>query len=435
MKKKAHEFADIKAYLETLELDSDVSPEEVALAYRDLVNVWHPDRFTEIPHLKKRAEEKLKKINEAYEKIQIHLSSGQRQGESKSGDEGRIRTGPHPGVSITRDRMSEKAPARKHPWVRSMARGIDYLWFVLFLGSINTYGILLGLNVPTPLFPIVSTFMWVFLEAAFLSALGTTPGKWLLRITLTDANLQKPGYLSSLKRSLSVWCNGIGTGIFFVAPVTMVIAFRRLRKEGYAPWDREGRFYLIHRKIAASRFFLAFLFLATFSLLNTYEIRKQMRPVSKNDQAFDEQEGFAHEERSRTLDKETPKGPRETAFYLAEDYYSHGKRCVELGRYEEAIRVYREVIRLRPDYAEAQYDLGVSLAKLGRHKEAAEALNQAIRLRPGYAKAHHILGLAYLATGKKRAAIEQQEILRKLDKALADELLAYIESMHRFIKD
>ena len=29
----------------------------------------------------------------------------------------------------------------------------------------------------------------------------------------------------------------------------MAISYQRLRKEGYAPWDREGRFYLIHGKV------------------------------------------------------------------------------------------------------------------------------------------------------------------------------------------
>jgi hypothetical protein len=56
--------------IETLELKPGASREEVEQGYRDLVNVWHPDRFANNLRLQKKAEEKLKEINAAYEYIQ-----------------------------------------------------------------------------------------------------------------------------------------------------------------------------------------------------------------------------------------------------------------------------------------------------------------------------------------------------------------------------
>jgi preprotein translocase subunit Sec63 len=50
-----------------LELDEDASFTEVKQAYRLLVKVWHPDRFTEDIDLQKAAEAKLKEVNLAYE--------------------------------------------------------------------------------------------------------------------------------------------------------------------------------------------------------------------------------------------------------------------------------------------------------------------------------------------------------------------------------
>jgi DnaJ-domain-containing protein 1 len=51
----------------TLGVRSDATDEEVKTAYRDLVKIWHPDRFDDgDTRLKKKAEEQLKTINEAY---------------------------------------------------------------------------------------------------------------------------------------------------------------------------------------------------------------------------------------------------------------------------------------------------------------------------------------------------------------------------------
>ncbi len=45
----------------------DASLDEVKQAYRDLVNVWHPDKYATNPRLRAKAEEQLKQINMAYD--------------------------------------------------------------------------------------------------------------------------------------------------------------------------------------------------------------------------------------------------------------------------------------------------------------------------------------------------------------------------------
>ena len=59
----------ISRCIEILGLKPGASQEEVNQAYRDLVKVWHPDRFVDNPRLQKKAEEKVKEINAAYEYI------------------------------------------------------------------------------------------------------------------------------------------------------------------------------------------------------------------------------------------------------------------------------------------------------------------------------------------------------------------------------
>ena len=67
--KKEKEPEKINRCIDILGLNPSASQEEVNQAYRDLVNVWHPDRFVGNPRLQKKAEEKVKEINAAYEYI------------------------------------------------------------------------------------------------------------------------------------------------------------------------------------------------------------------------------------------------------------------------------------------------------------------------------------------------------------------------------
>ncbi len=52
-----------------MEVDPGASLDEVRESWRDLVQVWHPDRFRGNARLRKKAEERIKRINLAYETI------------------------------------------------------------------------------------------------------------------------------------------------------------------------------------------------------------------------------------------------------------------------------------------------------------------------------------------------------------------------------
>ncbi len=65
----------MEKYYRILDLHTTASEQEVKQAYRVLVKVWHPDRFTHDIKLQKRAEDKLKEINDAYQRIVDHLNN------------------------------------------------------------------------------------------------------------------------------------------------------------------------------------------------------------------------------------------------------------------------------------------------------------------------------------------------------------------------
>lgn len=60
--------------LKILDANPGVSIVEIKKVYKELVQVWHPDRFANNPNLAKRATEKMKEINEAYSYICQHYS-------------------------------------------------------------------------------------------------------------------------------------------------------------------------------------------------------------------------------------------------------------------------------------------------------------------------------------------------------------------------
>jgi hypothetical protein len=67
------------AALQTLELEFEATDAEIKAAYRMLVKVWHPDRFPDDERLGEAAQEKLRAINLAYQRLCSAGSSGRRR--------------------------------------------------------------------------------------------------------------------------------------------------------------------------------------------------------------------------------------------------------------------------------------------------------------------------------------------------------------------
>lgn len=58
-----------------LNIPLGATPEEARRAYMRLVRRWHPDRFTDDPKMQDAAQEKLKRINAAYQEVKRILSA------------------------------------------------------------------------------------------------------------------------------------------------------------------------------------------------------------------------------------------------------------------------------------------------------------------------------------------------------------------------
>jgi tetratricopeptide (TPR) repeat protein len=78
------------------------------------------------------------------------------------------------------------------------------------------------------------------------------------------------------------------------------------------------------------------------------------------------------------------------------------------------VELMREVIQLKPDFADAYYELGKALLQQGQIKDAVSNLEIAAKLTPDKSYVQYQLGRAYLAAGRKADGESHLEISRQL---------------------
>lgn len=71
----------------------------------------------------------------------------------------------------------------------------------------------------------------------------------------------------------------------------------------------------------------------------------------------------------------------------------------------DAVRLYRDALRLQPDHLTALHDLGILFHQLGLHEEALEYIDRALELSPDWATAHHNRGIVCRALKLDDAAL------------------------------
>lgn len=135
------EFEVLRA-LRLLGVDSGSTAEEVRAAYRELVKVWHPDRFQDDPGLQTRAEEELKKINAAYDLIRAHQARALEMPSDASVDGDNTAASwappvePAPVVGVHTGPSMASQPTGRAGWVLVWVLGSAVLFLVVLLLTI-----------------------------------------------------------------------------------------------------------------------------------------------------------------------------------------------------------------------------------------------------------------------------------------------------------
>jgi len=121
----------------------------------------------------------------------------------------------------------------------------------------------------------------------------------------------------------------------------------------------------------------------------------------------------------------------------AEAYYRLGTAYALLTKHSEAVGAFKQAISiikaqmLEPDpskYAgfptlpDLHYDLALAYHNSGRYGDAIKELKEVTTLKPDFAEAYYGLALAYIGFGDRRSAAKQEQMVRPLNKALADKI-------------
>jgi len=95
------------------------------------------------------------------------------------------------------------------------------------------------------------------------------------------------------------------------------------------------------------------------------------------------------------------------------DHFNQGAAFDAQGRLDDAIREYREAVRVNPGLAQAHGNLGVDLSEKGDINGAIREYQTAVRLKPDFAQAHNNLAVALYFKGRYAEAWKEVHLSQK----------------------
>ena len=114
---------NLKKCYEILGIKPGSSYEEIKETVRDMIKVWHPDRFGNDSRLQKKAQEKLKEINEAYETLKLHFPKLLETGTSNSQADNKFDPDRFFGLKRKSKKLSDQEIEKARKTIQMMMRG------------------------------------------------------------------------------------------------------------------------------------------------------------------------------------------------------------------------------------------------------------------------------------------------------------------------
>lgn len=171
--------------------------------------------------------------------------------------------------------QEDSIPKVKAPWRRYFARSLDMgiysLIWAAFLAVAFHINMLDRNSLGKLLDAVVTMLMLLLIEPLLLNRFGTTPGKWLLGLSVTDADGRKLSYGEGFVRTVGVLFDGYGLQIPGFSIYRLVKSYKAVEADEALSWDgetvlvlRDGKLWRGAAYVLAEAATFGLLFLAVF---------------------------------------------------------------------------------------------------------------------------------------------------------------------------
>lgn len=162
-----------------------------------------------------------------------------------------------PDQPVNDDGWQSTSPA---PWRRYFARMLDTTLFGSIISAVLAVLVMsFGAGVYDKLYgtsgffhnSLVSSIlvcaMALPLEALAIGLTGTSIGKWIFGVRITDVSGHAIGFVRAAHREIGVFGIGLGAGIPIVSLFTLSTAYRQLKDNGVSTWDKGQPWVVTYR--------------------------------------------------------------------------------------------------------------------------------------------------------------------------------------------
>ena len=97
-----------------------------------------------------------------------------------------------------------------------------------------------------------------------------------------------------------------------------------------------------------------------------------------------------------------------------------GATYMQLKKFDQSAKIYEEVVKMDPDYAEGHNNLAYCYQQLSQFDKAEPEYREAVKLKPNFKEAHFNLAYVLIELKKSESAIKEFEEVLRLDPQFAD---------------
>ncbi len=168
-----------------------------------------------------------------------------------------------------------------HAWRRFFARGIDCLFYWYL---VNLTLKMINYAFPTNYFFctikdkfdnsyliqwVITTYIWLFVNAFLMYYFGNTLGKKILGIKVLESNNMEPSLIRLIKREFLALLKGMALGIPIISLIPIFLSYRNLIKFQSTSWDKQMNFKIVYRNQSLLiTLIIIFIYIIFFELLN-----------------------------------------------------------------------------------------------------------------------------------------------------------------------